>query len=50
MLRSEMRVRVPPEWLIRWVSVAESEAFIRMLRLGLAELPCRPLKQQRAPN
>ena len=33
----EMHVEVPPEWLIRGFSVAELEAFIRKLRLGLAE-------------
>jgi hypothetical protein len=37
MLLDEMHVEVPPEWLIREVSVAELEAFIRKLRLGLAE-------------
>ena len=37
MLLDEMHVAVPPEWLIREVSVAELEAFIRKLRLGLAE-------------
>jgi hypothetical protein len=37
MLLDEMHVAVPPEWLIREVSVAELESFIRKLRLGLAE-------------
>jgi hypothetical protein len=37
MLLDEMHVEVPPGWLIRDVSVAELEAFIRKLRLGLAE-------------
>ena len=37
MLLDEMHLEVPPEWLIREVSVAELEAFIRKLRLGLAE-------------
>ncbi len=37
MLLDEMRVEVPPEWLIREVSAAELEAFIRKLRLALAE-------------
>jgi len=37
MLLDEMHVEVPPEWLIREVSVADLEAFIRKLRLGLAE-------------
>jgi hypothetical protein len=36
-LLDEMHVEVPPEWLIREVSVAELESFIRKLRLGLAE-------------
>jgi Nucleotidyl transferase AbiEii toxin, Type IV TA system len=37
MLLDEMRVKVPPEWLIREVSTSELETFVRKLRLGLAE-------------
>jgi hypothetical protein len=37
MLLDEMRVDAPPQWLIRDVSAAKLEAFIRKLRFGLAE-------------
>jgi hypothetical protein len=37
MLLDEMHVEVPPEWVIREVSVAELKVFIRKLRLGLVE-------------
>jgi len=42
MLLDEMRVEVPPEWLIREVSAAELEAFVRKLRLGLADRSLPP--------
>ena len=37
MLLDEMRVDAPPQWLIRDVSAAKLEAFIRKLSFGLAE-------------
>lgn len=42
MLLDEMRVEAPPEWLIREVSAAELEAFVRKLRLGLADRSLPP--------
>jgi hypothetical protein len=36
MLLDEMRVELPPECLIREVSAAELDAFVRKLRPGLA--------------
>jgi hypothetical protein len=42
MLLDEMHVEAPPEWLIREVSAAELEAFVRKLRLGLAERALPP--------
>ena len=37
MLLDEFRVEVPPAWLIREVSAAELEGFVRRLRLALSE-------------
>ena len=42
MLLDDIRVETPPEWLIREISAAELESFVRKLRLNLAERALPP--------